>query len=292
MAGIWAGVGAYTLWGVLALYWKLLAHVPPLEILAHRILWSFVFGALLLTVRREWSAVRSVLTDGRSLGAVALSTVLIAINWFLFIWAVSQHRVTEISLGYYINPLFNVLLGAVVLSERLRRAQRWAVALAGLGVSWFVVSLGTLPWVSLVLAFSFGCYGLVRKLSPAGPIDGLTLEAGGLTAVALVGLTGGFVPVDGHFGADLGTTALLVFGGPLTALPLLLFAVAARRIPYSTLGMLQYIAPTLQLLCAVTAFDEPFTQRHLVTFSFVWSGLGLFAYDTFSRRPRAAPVRA
>ncbi|MGF1511295.1 MAG: EamA family transporter RarD [Myxococcota bacterium] len=287
--GVWAGVGAYVLWGVLALYWKQLAHVEPSEILAHRVLWSFVFGCVILGILGGGGRLLAILREPRAFRAALVATALIATNWFLFLWAVDRHRVTEISLGYYINPLLNVLLGALVLKEKLRNAQRLAVVLAAVGVAFFIVSVGSLPWVSLVLAMSFGIYGLVRKVAAAGPIEGLTLEVGFVSPIALVFLLlrdpPGGVVLDGGI-----TAGFLFLAGPLTALPLLLFAYSARRIPYSTLGMLQYIAPTLQLLCAVTAFGEPFTERHLVTFAFVWSGLALYATDTLMRRPFLVPA--
>ncbi len=281
--GLWAGIGAYGLWGVLALYWRLLDTVPPAEILANRIVWCFVFAAAALRLRGSLQPAVDVLCDPSSRRAVFASTALIGINWFLFIWAVAERRVTEVSLGYYINPLFNVALGALVLGERLSRLQLVSVALAALGIVSFTVSLGSLPWLSVVLPLTFGLYGLVRKTARAGPLVGLVLETALLAPGALVYLVVWPPVVGGHLvHGPAPETALLLFGGPLTALPLLLFAAAARRLEYATLGMLQYIAPTLQLACAVWAFDEPFTARHAVTFAFVWAGV--FTYAVAARR--------
>jgi len=283
-AGLWAGVGAYGLWGVLALYWKLLDHVSPSEILAHRVFWCFLFSLLVLRARGTLQPVLDILRDPKARRAVALATLLIGANWFLFIWAVAERRVTEVSLGYYMNPILNVVLGAVVLGERLSRARKVAVVLAGLGVAAFTIGLGYVPWLSLVLAGTFGFYGLVRKTAAAGPLVGLVIETMLLSPLAVLYVLllpetpGGAIAAHGW-----GTTALLLLAGPVTAAPLLLFATAARKLPYSTLGMLQYIAPTLQLACAVWAFREPFTPRHAVTFAFVWLGVGLYAWS--ARRP-------
>lgn len=285
--GLWAGVGAYGLWGVLALYWKLLDHVPPSEILAHRVFWCFLFAFAVLRGRGSVQPLLQVLSDRKARRAVALSTLLIGANWFLFIWAVAERRVTEVSLGYYMNPILNVVLGAAFLGERIVGLRRVAVGLAALGVLAFTVGLGYLPWLSIVLAGTFGFYGLVRKTAAAGPLVGLVVETLFLSPLALAYVWVVPAPSGGallHEG--VGTAILLVLGGPITAAPLLLFATAARRLPYSTLGMLQYIAPTLQLLCAVTAFGEPFTPRHAVTFGFVWLGVGLYAG---SARPGRAP---
>lgn len=288
--GLWAGVGAYSMWGVLALYWKLLDHVRPSEVLAHRVAWCFLFAVLILRSRSTLQPILRVLSDRKALRAVLVSTVLIGSNWFLFIWAVAERRVTEVSLGYYMNPILNVVLGALFLGERLEGPRRAAVALAALGVVAFTVGLGYLPWLSLVLAGTFGFYGLVRKTASAGPLEGLVIETMLLSPLAVAYVL--WVPAEPG-GAlvteDAFTRALLVFGGPVTAAPLLLFATAARRLRYSTLGMLQYIAPTLQLACAVLAFGEPFTPRHAVTFGFVWLGVGLYAWS--SRPPRLDAAR-
>lgn len=288
--GLWAGVGAYGLWGVLALYWKLLDHVAPSEILAHRVFWCFLFSLLVLRARGTLQPLVDVLRDPKARRAVVLATVLIGANWFLFIWAVSERRVTEVSLGYYMNPILNVLLGALFLGEKLSGQRRVAVAFAALGVIAFTVGLGYLPWLSLVLAGTFGFYGLVRKTAAAGPLVGLVIETMLLSPLAVAYVL--LVPAEpggALLGAGASTTALLFIGGPITAAPLLLFATAARRLPYSTLGMLQYIAPTLQLACAVWAFDEPFTSRHAVTFAFVWLGVGLYAWSARPKRAAVAP---
>jgi len=283
--GVGAAVAAYGLWGVLALYWKQLAHVPAGEIMAHRVVFGAAAAGLAVVFFRGGGRVAEIWADPKQRRAVALATLLIGTNWFLFIWAVAQHRVTQVSLGYYINPLVNVALGALFLGERLSRIRRWAVGLAGVGVASFVFTLGHLPWLSIVLALSFGSYGLVRKQAKAGPLEGLFLETALLTPLALLFLWG----VDGRAIWNGGwTSALLVAGGPVTIVPLVLFAYAARRIPYGTLGMIQYLAPTLQLACAVWAFDEPFTQAHALTFSLVWGGLALYAVEGLWGRARGA----
>ncbi|MEM1025480.1 MAG: EamA family transporter RarD [Myxococcota bacterium] len=279
--GVGAALAAYGLWGVLALYWKQLSHVSAAEILAYRILFGALGAGLIVVVVRGGPRVAAVWFDPRQRRAAVLATALIGINWFLFIWAVSEHRVTQVSLGYYINPLVNVALGALVLGERLSGLRKLAVGLAATGVLAFVVNLGYLPWLSLVLALSFGGYGVVRKQAKAGPLEGLFLETALLAPLALLYLlqVGAVALFEGGW-----TTAFLVGGGPVTIVPLLLFAYAARRIPYGTLGMLQYLAPTLQLACAVWAFDEPFTPAHALTFAFVWCGLFVYAVEGLRAR--------
>lgn len=272
------------MWGVLALYWKLLDHVPTPEVLAHRVFWCFWFALILLRARGTLQPLIRVFGDRRARWAVLASTLLIGVNWFLFIWAVGERRVTEVSLGYYMNPILNVVLGSVFLGETIRGLRRVAVGLALLGVAAFTVGLGYLPWLSLALASSFGFYGLVRKTAAAGPLVGLVVETMLLSPLALAWVLiapaepgGAFIAEDG------GTRLLLILAGPVTAAPLISFATAARRLPYSTLGMLQYLAPTLQLVCAVVAFDEPFTARHAVTFGFVWLGVGMYAWSSSPR---------
>ena len=270
---------AYVLWGVFPIYWKLLDAVPPFEILAHRILWSLAFVVILLMLTGRLRSVVRPLRDKKLRGALVLSTGLIATNWGLFIWAVSVDRISDASLGYYINPLLNVLIGRVFLGERLRPLQSLAVALAAAGVVWLTFSQGSLPWVSLVLALTFCLYGLVRRSVPVGAVDGLAIETGLTVPFVLVYLFS-LEPPLGHFtSADAMTTTLMVASGVVTAMPLLAFAGAARRLRFSTLGMIQYLAPSLQLGCAVWIYHEPFGVDQAITFGLIWSAVGLYVVD-------------
>jgi len=283
---------AYFLWGLFPLYFRLLAAVNPLEVLAHRFVWSVGFLLLILAVLRRWAWLGPALRAPRVLGLFTLSAALLSVNWFVYIWAVTHERVLEASLGYFITPLANVLTGWLLLRERLRPAQWLAVALAAAGVLWMTWQIGSLPWVSLVLAASFATYGLVRKTAPLGALEGLTLETLLLGPLGLAGLVwagsqglSAFVPA----GADL--KALLIASGPVTAIPLLLFAAGARRIPLSVLGMLQYIGPTIQWLLAVWLFHEPFGGARLQGFVLIWCACAVFSAELWrhSRRP-AAPA--
>jgi len=270
---------AYGLWGLLPIYWKLLSEVPAIEVLTHRIVWSLGFIAALLFARSGWRRTLGFLRDRETRRVMFLSTALIATNWFIFIWAVSADRVTEASLGYYINPLLNVALARVFLGERLRPLQGVAVALAALGVAWLTFSRGALPWVSVVLAVTFALYGLVRKRAPVGAVEGLAIETGLVTPLA-IGYLLTLTPAFGHLvTSDALTVSLLVGAGVITAVPLLAFAGAARRLRYSTLGMIQYVAPTLQLGCAVLLYGEAFTADHAVTFGLIWVAVLVYVVD-------------
>ncbi len=291
LAGAAYAFGAYLIWGFFPAYWKLLGGVAPGTIIAHRIAWSFVFVAGLMAVGQKWGELRAVLRNRRVLRVLAISTALISCNWLLFIWAVNSGHVTEASLGYYINPLVNVLLARLFLGERLRRLQLVAVAFAMAGVLWLAVGLGVVPWVSLTLAATFGLYGLLRKQAPVEALTGLTVETALATPIALAYLLL-FVPAGARFGGSAGEAALLVGSGVATAVPLLWFAMGARRLRYSTLGIIQYVAPTCQLGLAVLAYGEPFTARHAVTFGLIWTAVALYAADGFffgrAPAPRAA----
>jgi chloramphenicol-sensitive protein RarD len=287
-AGFGFGVAAYLAWGVLPLYFKLLAIVPPIEIVANRIIWSLIFLALLITLRRRWAALRAALVSARILLILTLTAALIAANWLIYIWAVVRGHVLETSLGYYLNPLFNVLLGVALLKEKLSRAQAGAVLIAAAGVAALAWGAGSGLWISLSLAFSFGLYGFVRKIAPVDALEGLSIETALLAPPSLCyllwvhdGATG-----VGAFGSTI--AILLVIGGAATAIPLLLFNAAAKRLPYSTLGFLQYIAPSLQFLLAVLVFGEPFTAAHALCFGAIWAALAIFAGDGL----RLARVRA
>ena len=279
-AGLLFGLGAYLLWGVLPLYFKALVHVAPTEIVAHRILWSLIFLALLVTLWRRWSAISAAVATGRVLLTLIVTALLIAVNWLVYIYAVVSGHVLEGSLGYYLNPLVNVLLGVVLLKERLSRGQMFAVALAAAGVAVLAWGAGSGLWISLVLAATFALYGFLRKVAPVDSLEGLSIETAILAPVAL-----GWVlwlqhrGISGFGGFGLATDALLVLGGAVTAIPLLLFTAAARRLPYSTLGFLQYIAPSLQFLLAVLAFGEPLTTAHMICFGAIWTALAIFTFE-------------
>ncbi len=291
-AGVLFGLAAYGWWGFVPLYFKAVARVPPLEVLAHRVLWSLLLLTVLLTLRGRLPLFGSLLKNRRSLAVLGLTTLLIAANWLVFIWAVANDRVLQASFGYFITPLLNVLLGVLVLGERLRRLQVAAVMLAGLGVLWLSIRLGGLPLVSLALAGSFSLYGLLRKLVPTDGTLGLAAETLLLSPAALAWL---LVREQGagtaflHAGA--GTAWLLAAGGIVTALPLIWFAEAARRLPYATVGFLQFLSPTLQFLLAVVLFHETFTSSHAVAFGLIWAALGLYSWDTLHHAaPRPTPI--
>ena len=288
--GIAYAAAAYLLWGVFPIYFKALQHVAPLEILGHRIVWSLAVCAVLLLALRRLQWLADLRRQPRVLAWFAASSVLVAANWFVYIWAVNAGRVVDASLGYFINPLVNVLIGAAFLHERLRRAQWIAVGVAAAGVAWLTWQAGAVPWVGLVLALTFGIYGLLRKTAALGAIEGLSLETlllAPLAAAYLLWLAdrgaSGFVDGDA-------TTRLLLFAaGPVTAVPLLLFAAGARRIPFSTLGLLQYLGPSLQLLIGVWLYHEPFAER-APGYVLIWIALAVFSIEGIVQgwRSRAA----
>jgi len=279
---------AYACWGLFPLYFKALEAVPPLELLAHRVAWSLLFVAGLLAAQRHWAWLGAALRDPRVLRSCAASSLLIAINWFLYIWAVVNGRIVESSLGYFINPLVNVLLAALVLKESLRRGQWAAVALATLGVIWLTVQAGGPPWIALALAISFGSYGLLRKTAPLGALEGLAMETLMLAPIAFAVLAWLALKDQAAFThSGAATQWLLVAAGPITAIPLLLFAAGARRIPFALLGLLQYIGPTLQLLVGVLIFDEPFEAARAVGFAAIWAALALYSAEGWWRSRRS-----
>jgi chloramphenicol-sensitive protein RarD len=292
LAGALYAALAYGTWGVLPVYWKALAGVPLVEVLAHRVFGTVIFAALLLAGLRRTGELREALRSPRERASLLASGALIAVNWGVFIWAVGAGRIVETSLGYYLNPLVNVLLGTLFLRERLRRAQGIAVALAGSGVLVMLVSHGALPWIALALAASFGLYGLLHKLTKVRPIAALALETGALAPAALAYLLFATEPTGGALvTASALPQTLLVLAGPVTALPLLWFASAARRLRLSTLGLFQYLAPTLALLVAVFLYGEPFGRAHAAAFGLIWSALALYSADALHATRSSFPRR-
>lgn len=292
--GLLQGLGAYGIWGVLPLFYWLLAGSDVGEVVAMRVLWSVAFLAAVIVALRRGAAILQVLRTPRTMLYLATSSLLISTNWLVYIWAIQNHHVLESSLGYFLNPLVNVLIGVVVLREKLNVAQIIAVALAAVGVSVLAVGAGGGIWISLTLAFTFGFYGLVRKVAPVGALEGLTLETLILAPLALAYLfwLGGGQGLT--FGTGWAPTLLMIASGVVTAVPLLLFAAAARRLPYSTLGLLQYLAPTIGFILAITFFGEKMTTAHMICFAFIWTGLIIFgAHGTITaRRRRLAETRA
>jgi chloramphenicol-sensitive protein RarD len=286
-AGFAAAVAAFTLWGVFPLYLRPLSEVPALQIMAHRILWCCLLVTALLAMRGELGALRAALANRRVRLRLTASALLVSLNWLVYVWAVSNGHVIESSLGYFINPLFNVLLGVVFLAERLNRAQWSAVTLAGIGVLYLTIEAGRPPWIALVLAVSFGTYGLIRKVTDVEAVPGLATETLLLSPFAL-----GFLLWLQYRGAGvLGHSsnlvdALLVGSGFVTALPLALFAFGARRIPYSTVGIIQYIGPSLQFLIGVFLYHEPFPRSRALGFAFIWTALAIYATDGLWRNRR------
>lgn len=280
---------AYTLWGLFPLYFRHLQHVPAAEVLVHRVVWSLAFVLALLAWQRRWAWLPEVLRRPRVLLAFAASALLLSCNWLTYIWAVTHGHVIDASLGYFITPLVNVALGYWVLHERPRAAQWGALALATLGVLWLTVQAGQLPWIALVLAASFGAYGLLRKIAVLGALEGLTLETLLLAPPALVLLALWWGRGPASFPSpDLATNLWLVGVGPLTAVPLLLFAAGARRITMTTLGLLQYIGPSIQFVLGVWLFGEPFGGHRLAGFLLIWAALLVYSADGWRMARRAA----
>ncbi|KXG43533.1 EamA family transporter RarD [Tepidibacillus decaturensis] len=277
-AGMIYGILAYTAWGILPLYWKLLKQVPASEILAHRIVWSFVFVIGLLLVYRNLQMIKTTLSNKRNILFISLASILIGINWFTYIWAVNADHVVEASLGYYINPLITVLLGVIVLRERLNRSQGIALAFAIIGVSIITIQYGRIPWIAFTLALSFGFYGLLKKMVHVDSTVGLAVETTVLFPVALSYIILKQSEGIGALGnISLTTTFLLLASGVATATPLLWFAKSAERIELSTLGFLQYISPTITLILGIFVFKETFTQAHSWGFIFIWAALLIYS---------------
>jgi len=278
--GIWYGIGAYAAWGVLPVFWKLLQHVPALQIVSHRIVWSCVLLCAVLALSGQWREFRSAVRQPRVFGIYLGAATLIGVNWFVYVWAVNAGFIIETSLGYFINPLVSVALGVIFLRERLRPWQWLPVGLATIGVLYLTFIYGALPWIALTLAFAFGFYGLLKKVAPLGSFYGLTLETAILSPLVLIYLIAIEWVGEGAFlHTGLLTDVLIICAGVVTSVPMLLFASAARRIPLSLVGILQYIAPTLQFLIGVFVYDEPFDMERLLGFSIIWVALLIFGIE-------------
>ncbi len=289
--GLWFGFAAYLTWGIFPLYWPLLKPASALEILGHRIVWSLLFVVILVVALSRAAQLRSVLADRRRLRFIGVGAVVIAVNWGMYIWGVNNDHVVETSLGYFINPLVTVFLGVLVLGERLRRVQWFAIAVATLAVLELTADYGRPPWIALVLAFSFGTYGLMKKQAGVGTSEGLAIETAILAPVALAYLAVEQVRGAAAFGHEgWANAALLVGTGVVTAIPLLLFGAAATRVPMTTLGMLQYIAPIMQFVIGLVVFDEAMTAARWVGFSLVWAALTILTVESWVARRRQAPA--
>jgi chloramphenicol-sensitive protein RarD len=282
--GIVYGFLAYLSWGLLPLYWRLFETLSAWEILAHRILWSCVFVVILVIAAKKWKLLLSAIPNFKSRAAVVLCSLFISFNWFLFIWAVNHDHVIETSLGYYMNPLISILFAVLFLKERLSLGQWLSILLAGLGVLIMAVQYGTVPWVAIALAVSFALYGLAKKVANLDVLLGLAWETIVVLPAALIYI--GFVQSNGTgtvSGLSGGAWILLLLSGAVTALPLLWFAQAAKRLPLSMVGFIQYLAPTTSLLLAVFVFHEPFTEAQLISFSFIWAALILYSVVSFKK---------
>jgi chloramphenicol-sensitive protein RarD len=290
--GMWNGIAAYALWGFFPIYWKLLHDVPALQVIGHRITWSFVLLIAVILLTKQWKEFRAAALRPKVIGIYAIAGVLLTVNWLVYVWGVNAGFIVETSLGYFINPLISVLLGVLFLRERLRTMQWVPIGLAAAGVIYLAVTYGRLPWIALSLAFSFGFYGLVKKLAPLGSLYGLTLETAlvfpaALLYLAIVGLNG----TGAFLREGLSTELLLIGTGVVTSVPLLMFASAARQIPLTMIGVLQYIAPTFQFLIGVFLYHEPFDHSRLIGFSLVWLALIIFWVENYiANRAPVQPI--
>jgi chloramphenicol-sensitive protein RarD len=290
--GIVSAALAFLAWGLFPLYFHAINEVPPMQILAHRMLWSLLFLLIVLAVRGQWAWL-ALVRKPRVLGSFVASAFLLSANWLIYIWSVNNGHVIEASLGYFINPLVNIMFGYLLLKERLRPVQWTAIGAAALGVAWLTWQAGTVPWIALTLATTFGAYGLLRKTAALGALEGLSFET--MVLFPLAAAYVGWLTMHGqnaflNAGSD-STRVLLVLAGPITAIPLLLFASGARQIPLSVLGLLQYLSPTMQFLLGVWLFHEAFTAERLVGFALIWGALALFAGEGLLRRPPVAAAK-
>lgn len=287
-SGLPAALGAYLIWGFLPLYLLLVTSVPPFEFVGWRIIWTLPFCLLIVALRKQFPALKEAIANKRTLLALFASSILIAINWFVYIWAIMENQVYAASLGYYLNPLLNVLLGTVLLREKLSKWQWLAVAIAASAVALLAAGAITTLWISLSLAFSFGLYGVVRKQVPVGSLPGLTIESAILLLPA-AGIAWWYsqTPAGSAFGNDWFLSAAIVFSGVVTAVPLLLFAIAAKRMKYSTLGFIQYLAPTIVFLLGLTVFEEELRPAQLGSFLLIWTAVAIFMFDLWARSRKA-----
>jgi len=283
---------AYTAWGLLPIFFKQLSHVSAFEVVAHRMVWALLFLLCVLLLLKRWSWLRDLTRQPKVLLSFGVSALLLSVNWSVYVWAVQNAHVIDASLGYFILPLVNVAFGYIFLKERPRRVQWLALALAATGVLWLTLQAGRLPWIALLLAATFGIYGLLRKLAPLGALEGLTLETLLLSPFALGMLAWWAWHGQGALvQADAQTMAWLLLAGPLTAIPLLLFAAGARRIPMATLGILQYISPSLQLLVGVWLYDEVLAPVRAIGFCLIWVALVVYSVDSWWSGRRSAQRR-
>jgi chloramphenicol-sensitive protein RarD len=277
LAGILSTAAAFTMWGIFPLYLRLFQNIPALEILSHRVIWSILLVLVILAVRKQWSWLSKIAQQPRIALVFVASAAFLATNWVVYVWAVGEQRIIDASLGYFITPLFNILFG-IMLGERLRNAQWLAIAFAASGVIWLTLGVGQLPWIGLTIAVTFSLYGLLRKTAPLGPLEGLAVETLVMLPLAALFL---LLPNSGSShsftAGDPVLSALLFAAGPITAVPLLLFAFGARRIPMSMLGLLQYIGPSIQLLLGIWLFHEPFGGNRLIGFALIWVGLLVYS---------------
>ena len=289
--GVLYGIGAYLLWGLFPIYWKWLESVPAIQLISHRIIWSFVLLAIIVFVTQQWKAFRSAVLSPKVILIYLASAIFLSINWLTYVWAINSGYVVESSLGYFINPLLSVLLGVLFLREKLRTWQWVPIGLAAVGVTYVAISYGQFPWIALTLACSFAIYGLIKKTAPLGSLYGLTLETGLLFVPAVAFLLIMEGQGQGAFLHSGSVKDLLMAGaGVVTTIPLLMFASAAQRIPLSMVGVLQYITPTMQFLLGVLVYHEPFNQSHLIGFCIVWLALIIFWAEGFLASRRSRPV--
>ncbi|EDL49024.1 EamA family transporter RarD [Erythrobacter sp. SD-21] len=289
--GLWAALGAYLIWGFLPLYLILVRSVPAMEFVGWRIIWTLPLCLLIVAVRKQLPQLRAALSNPRTMGWLFLSATLIAVNWVVYVWAIQSNYVYAASLGYYINPLINVLLGTLLLKERLSRAQWVAVALAAVGVSLLLGGALTTLWISLTLALSFGTYGLIRKQVDVGALPGLTIESLVLLVPAsVVAFYYAGTPAGSAFTQETGLSLAIMLGGALTAFPLLMFAIAARRLPYSTLGFIQFLAPSIVFILGLTVFGEELKPVQAACFACIWAAAAIFVWDLVARSRKPAAI--
>lgn len=291
MQGVFCCVGAFLIWGLSPIYFKALHHVPAFEILMHRMIWSFLFMLPLVIFMGRWREFKAIISTRRTLLILLGTTILVSSNWFIYIWAINVDKILQTSLGYYITPLVNILLGMIFLKERLRPAQRLAVILAAIGVLYLTLEIGTLPWIALSLALTFGFYALIRKVAPVTPLVGLTIETLMLSLPAAGYLI--FLAADGvgaYLRISIKTDVLLMCAALMTALPLLLFTTGSRRIHLSTAGILQYTSPTCAFFLAVFIYHEPFREAQILTFAMIWTAVGIYSIDSVIYHRRQVKV--